>query len=174
MPSVLAKLFECELVAGECVDPTAQAATALFRKFEQAFRRSLGGSFPLRGDKPRFLHALERAVHACRVGFLSAKHWGAGRLLDDDVAMKRGFRLGKQGENGGLGKTIERFAQLGAFLQVVIRLWMAAAPHNAGPLSYTYMSETTSYYRSKPISLPIFSVRLQGHSVSRASAADCS
>lgn len=35
-------------------------------------------------------------------------------MLDDDVAMKRGLRLGKQGENGGLGKTIERFAQLGA------------------------------------------------------------
>jgi len=124
-----AELLKGELIAGQCVDPAAKAVTALVGQGEQALCRTLLGGVPLRGDKPCLLHALQSTVDAGCIGLLAAEHGRIGRLLHDDVAMHGLICLGKQGENGGLGKSIQGLSELSAFLQIFIRFRVAAAPH---------------------------------------------
>ena len=91
--------------------------------------RRLAERVPYGGDELGLLHALEGAVDAGGVGLLAAEHGGLRRLLHDDVAVQGLVGAGEQREDGGLRQAVERLAELGALLHILVGLGMAAAPH---------------------------------------------
>ena len=124
-----AQLLDGQLVAGQGVDPAAQARAALVGQREQALGRPLFRGIPARFHQPGLLHALQRAVDAGRIGLLAAEHGRARGLLHDDVAVHGLVAGGEQREDGGLREAAERFAQRSAFNKFFFRLRIADAQH---------------------------------------------